>query len=103
MTNANGKRVTLATIKSFIKKSSAAGNLYFQSKSNFDGMVDCVMETNGIMEKFRATEKNLQFTLGISGAWFVGRSSDHFREWSKDGYRGYEVYNCCGHFIIATK
>ena len=36
------KKITRATFKSFINKN--AGNLLIKCKSDFDGMVDCVME-----------------------------------------------------------
>ena len=38
-------RITLATVKSFMKKNE--GKLFVKAKSSFDGMVDCVMPIEG--------------------------------------------------------
>ena len=96
-------KTTLATIKSFVRKNE--GNLFINCKSSFDGMVDCVMPVNGGFAK--ATKDNDSFynahTLGIKGTWFVGGSRDYFREYDADGMKGFEISNCCGHFILAVK
>ena len=94
------KKITLATIKSFIRKNK--GNLFIKNLTDFDGMVDCVMpcrnsEFNVAEETIRAIDN----TLGINGAWFVGRSNDFFEEYLDKFYTGYKISNCCGSFIIA--
>lgn len=94
-------KITRATVKSFIKKNF--DNLYINRKSRFDGSVDCVMPVKGGFKKVCATDWHEKYTLGVEGAWFVGNSRDSFSEYEKEGYKGIEVYNCCGSFILAVK
>lgn len=95
------KKITLRTIKSFISKND--GKIFIKRKSEFDSMQDCVTSING---EFRlcsnATSMN-DYNLGINGAWFVGQSRDYFESYEDDKFEGYEVYNCCGSFILAIK
>ena len=95
------KRITKATVKSFINKN--IDNLYFKSESSFDPMIDCVSHTDGAMSKAVQTSNNLENTLGISGAWFVGSSRNSFSAFENEQYVGIYVYNCCGSFILAIK
>lgn len=102
----NTKKITRSTIKSFINREIKNNNLYIKTKSSFDGMVDCVMPVDGgftKVEKCTRHENAKQYTLGIKGAWFVGQSRDYFTPWADDNFIGYEVYNCCGSFILAMK
>lgn len=104
MQTKDGKKVTLATIKSFIAREQKINNLYISKKSNFDGMVDCVMPTDD--QSFTPTlkaEDNIKYNLGVYGAWFVGNSRDYFTPYADDNFIGYEIYNCCGSFILAMK
>ena len=98
---------TLATLKAFIRKNS--DNLLIKCNSSFDGMTDCVQENRNAAFRpitphkpgvFKIEDSNSN-TLGISGVWLVGSSRDHITFYSKDGMTGYEVYNCCGSFILA--
>jgi len=94
------KKITLATVKSFINKNPA---LFISNRSSFDGMVDCVMPTDD--QDFTAVvriEDACRNRLGVQGAWFVLGGGDRFNEFENDQYKGIEVYNCCGHFILAT-
>lgn len=102
MLNKEGKRVTLSTIKAFIKREMARGNLYISNKSDFDGMVDCVMPCDN--KGFRkATAPNCvsENNQGVNGAWFVRSSRDYFQPFADENFIGYEVSNCCGDFILA--
>lgn len=92
---------TLATFKSFIKKTP---NLYISTKSSFDGMVDCCMpcENQGF-SPVQPSNGNLEHTLGIAGVWLVLGGGDRFYAFEDDHFTGFEVYNCCGHFYVATK
>lgn len=94
------KKITLATIKSFVRKSA---NLHISEKSRFDGMVDCVMptENNGFTPVI-ASDKHQQYTLGIQGAWFVLGGGDRFSAYEDEKFVGYSVYNCCGSFLLAV-
>lgn len=94
-------RTTLATIKSFIKKNP---ELYISNRTDFNGMEDGVRDCSN--QGFRPVTPAIhkyEDTLGIDGAWFVGSSRDSFRFYEKDGFSGYEIYNCCGKFILAIK
>jgi len=98
------KKITLATIKSFIRKNKS--NLFLNVKSSFDGMTDCIEFRNYGFNPIKNTEwaqNNHKHTMGIQGAWFVGQSRDYFSEYSKNGFFGYEVSNCCGSFVLAVK
>jgi len=96
------KKITLATIKSFIRKNN--NKLYIRTATTFDGMIDGCREcyNNGI-EKAEPTDLNNKHTLGIGGAWFVGQSRDYFTAYEADGFTGYEIYNCCGRFYLLIK
>jgi DNA-binding transcriptional regulator LsrR (DeoR family) len=96
------KKITLATIKSFIRKNE--GKIYIYVKSSFDGMVDCVMPTRDIeFVLAKKRESNLSNTLGLQRAWVVGNSDDSFRPYEDSKFIGYNIYNCCGEFILAIK
>ena len=95
------KHITLATIKSFIKKNK--NTLHINCRSSFDGMVDCVMPcSNGTFSPIQETEDNIRNSLGIAGAWFVTRSRDYFEVFDANGFTGYEITNCCGSFTLAV-
>ena len=89
------KKITLATLKAFIKKSS---ELFIEVKSDFNGMTDCV-EIVKIGIKKVSKEK----AIGHDGVWCVGSSRDYFKFVENENYFGIEVSNCCGHGILWTK
>lgn len=95
-------KITMATLKSFVRKN--AGQLYVMNLSDFDSMTDGVRQCDG--SQFRpATPSDVRngenHTLGIAGVWLVGRSRDYFNSFDSDGFKGIEVYNSCGNFVIA--
>lgn len=108
------KKITLATVKSFINKNKGKG-LVIKAKSSFDGMVDCVMPIkDAIWLTVEADKVNTkpgedatmgeQRTFGIDGAWFVGDSRDYFTVvTTPEGWQGIEVWNCCGSFVLAVR
>jgi hypothetical protein len=80
------KRITIATVKSFIRKNRQS--LLICYCSHFDGMTDSTQHND-----------NPQFVP--AGAWFVGRSRDFLSAFD-DGERvGFSVSNACGSFILA--
>lgn len=102
MTNSQGKKVTIATIKSFVKREKAINNLYIKTKTNFDSNSDCVMPTeDNAFHLVEETRLDSKYTLGIAGAWFVGSSRDYFTSFADSDYIGYEISNSCGTFILA--
>lgn len=94
-------KITRTTIKSFIARNK--NGLYIKTKSDFDAMQDCVTGRESEFTKIKESplEANNEYTLGINGAWFVGRSRDYFEPYADDHMVGYEVSNCCGSFILA--
>lgn len=82
------KKITLTTLKSFIKKNS---ELYVSVQSQFNSMVDGVRP---IENNFKKVSQN--DALGIDTVWLVGDSKDRFNFVENDLYFGIEVYNCCG-------
>jgi len=93
------KKITLATVKSFINKTA---DLHISTRSTFDGMQDCVASTgNREFAKANRTDEFIENTFGIVGAWFVKGSRDYFTEYNDGKFAGFEVYNCCGKFILA--
>lgn len=97
----NGKKITLATVKSFIKNNRE--NLFINVKRQFDGSVDGEVSKDGGYQPATETTANLENTLGIDGAWFVGSSRDYFKYIEQDGFEGINVYNCCGSFYLVIK
>src|SRR5690606_4189152 len=92
------KKITLATIKSFIKRNH--GKLYIIIRSTFDRMIDCVSTNRDAkLEKAQHVEDDGN-NLGIAGAWFVKQSRDYFTAYEDATHIGYEVYNCCGSFTL---
>lgn len=96
------KKITLASVKSFVKKN--ANNLYIDVRSSFSGYTDGIESVNsGFLPAEIKPNVNVNHTLGIEGAWFVGSSRDYFQAWENETFTGIKVYNCCGTFILATK
>ncbi len=94
-------RTTLATIKSFIKKN--ADNLYIKKLNSFDGMCDGISDRSA--HPFTQVAVNPELAdrrLGIAGAWFTP-GGNLFTPYDDGVFKGFDVYNCCGNFVIATK
>ena len=101
-------KITLATVKKFIRNNR--DNLVINLKSDFDGMTDCVQNRDGGFCKAEKENRedrpfytNDDRTLGIKKAWFVGGSRDYFTAYEDAIYRGINISNCCGRFILAIK
>ena len=88
------KKITMATLKSFIRKSPV---LYAEVKSSFSGMTDCVEPVNsGLVE---VSKEN---AIGHSGVWCVGSSRDYLKLVETETHFGIQVSNCCGCGILWT-
>ena len=90
------KKITMATVKSFIAKSK---NLYIEKISDFNGMSDMVefYDNNKLIE---TTQEN---ALGRDGIWTVGRGNDFFKFMESETHYGIKIFNSCGSGIIWTK
>ena len=95
------KKITKATVKSFIKKNS--GKIYVKVKSSFSGMTDAIERIEDDFDLAQESTRNLDHTLGIEDAWFVGHSRDYFTPYEDEKYNGYYIYNCCGSFVLAIQ
>lgn len=93
------RKITIASVKSFVKRNE--GNLFIKVKSKFDGMVDGVVACDNRFQAVTPDIRNKENTLGIAGAWFVGRSNDYLKEYNTSAFAGIEVTNSCGSFILA--
>jgi len=95
------KKVTVATVKAFIRHRLKDGNLAIRVKSDFDGMIDGVRpnEDQGFHParpmRLGHVLKNNQ---GVAGVWFVGHSRDYVERLEN----GFEVTNCCGSWEVKT-
>lgn len=99
MKKAQGTKITLATVKSFISKNK--GNLLIKVKSKFDGMVDGVRDVDDLgFHQALTDDLHTSNTLGICGAWFVKDSRDHLTAYEDANIKGFSIYNCCGSFIL---
>lgn len=93
------KKITKATIKSFINKN--IDNLFIKIEDSFDGMVDCVMPVEDEFHPIDKTEAN-DHNMGIKGCWFVNESRDWFNTYEDNKYTGYSISNCCGSFKLVV-
>lgn len=92
-------KITLATLKSFIKKN--AGKVFIDVGSKFDSMTDCCQICDDGFVKATDTNLHLEHTLGIQGAWVVRGSRDYLYAYEDDHYVGIKVSNACGSFVVA--
>lgn len=92
------KKVTLATVKSFIRKNLGKG-LLIKIESKFDGMVDSV---SAVEDTYDAALPSDGFAnhCGVAGAWFVKGSRDYFTRIDTETHQGFHVSNCCGSFDL---
>lgn len=101
----SGKKFTKASLKAWVRKNS--DNLYIKLVSKFDGMYDMVVDVdNGGFKKVPVVgDVDDRSTMGVQGAYFTGggRHGDSITPYEKDGFKGYNIYNCCGEFILAVK
>lgn len=102
MTATATKKTTVATVKAFIKKRLAAGDLLVNVASRFDGMYDCVMNTGNTGYAPATFTTPCKNDLGVKGVWFV-YGGDRCTPFDDGTYYGYRVWNCCGSWSVAAK
>lgn len=98
-TELKNKKITLATLKSFIKQDT----IFLKVRNSFNGMIDGLSPGTNIFEIIKTTNSNVSNTLGIIGVWCVGSSRDYFTYFNDGTFEGIEVYNSCGCFVLAKK
>ena len=97
------KKITLATLKSFMKKSET---LFIKNTRVFDWMTDSVTGVhNTNYDPIRKNEIDFEqkHTFWIEWLRLVWWGRDHFKYFEEDVYYGIEVWNCCGACRIVTK
>ena len=99
------KKITRATVKSFIRRHR--DNLFIRIDSKIQGYDDGKSRIHGATFN-AATVSNLadEITLGVEGAWFLGRGfvgGDYFESFQRDGYEGIEVFNRMCSFVLAVR
>ncbi len=97
-------KITLATLKSFVRKNE--GQLFINVRSKFDGMTDGVESRDGGFGEAKAddwSKNHVEHTLGYLGVWLVGSSRDSISAYEDDQFTGFHVYNCCGDFNIVIR
>lgn len=100
MTTTTAKRITKATIKSFVAKNRK--KLLIRVDSHFDGMTDGVEENRGAeLHPALDAERLADHNLGIQGVWLVLGSRDWFERYETETHIGYTCGNCCGKFTLA--
>ena len=96
------KKITLATIKSFIRKNE--GKLFIRCRSYFDGMTDGTSyHKNPQFIPVQKAEYYDKYNFGISGAWFVYSSNNFYSAIDEGDFVGYSIGNCCKDFDLAIK
>ncbi len=108
------KKITKATLKSFIRRNK--DNLFLRVNSKFDGMIDCVTNVKDTYSKvnpdninltnYKTTKEgweNRNYDLGIVGLWLVGSSRDYFRLIDTKNIFGIAISNSCGSCNLVIK
>lgn len=93
------KKITIATVKSFIKNNKE--NLLINVKSRFDGQTDCVEDRGNGFQKIKQIDRFHNNTQGINGVWFTPSTRNWCEAYEDNLYQGFRVDNCCGCFIVA--
>lgn len=93
------KKITIATVKSFINKNKDV--LLINVKSQFDGRTDGIEDRNNGFQKIRQSDRSHNNTLGIMGVWFTPSTRNFCEAYENEFYKGFRVDNCCGSFIVA--
>ncbi len=100
MKNLATKKITMATVKSFIKQDG----LHSLESSSFDGMNDCVMPSgNYEFKPIKTTNDVGYWKLGIIGVYCVGSGRDYFTYYNDGTFEGIKISNCCGSSILAVR
>lgn len=90
------KRITLATLKSFIRNSKR--QLFVEQHSEFKLMTDMI---ESVDRDITPVEK--EDAIGHKGVWCVFRASNYFKFAEKGGHYGITVCNCCGSWTLWTR
>ena len=93
-------KLTKTNFKTFIKKND--GQLLIERRNRFDGMTDGLEGCERGFSPVLKSDRHVDYTFGIEGAWLVGGGRDYFQAFENDQFKGIEVYNACGNFVVAV-
>lgn len=97
------EKVSLATLKAFIRREYKNKNLYIKEQSRFDGSIDSIRFIESGFSQVENFNELEEHTLGIQGLWLVKGSRDYITPWADKEFIGYEISNCCGQSILAFR
>lgn len=95
MENNKSKKITIATVKSFIRKNF--NNLYIKIINEFDSMIDGT--SYNYNSEFKKVSQNIEYYFNL----FSNSTKNYCEKFENNEFIGYEVGNCCYDFIIAIK
>ena len=95
------KKITRATIKSFVKKNR--DNLLINVHSDFNGMIDGLDFFDDGFIPAKHTDRDLEYTMGVEGAYLVPMSRNWFYHYEENGLVGITASNSCGSFTVAIR
>lgn len=99
--SANGRGITLATFKKFVRENE--GRLLIRTSSYFDGMIDGRTHVkNPAFSPATPTAGRDEHGLGYAEIHLVLGSRDYFTAFDEGEYTGIGVSNCCGSFTVAV-
>lgn len=92
------KKITKATIKSFIRKNK--DEIMVLHTNRFDAYCDGVRP---VSEPFERVEFRIENGKEVPSYLSVPLDIRHniFKPYNKNGMIGFEVYNCCGTYVVA--
>ena len=98
------KKITRATVKSFIRRHRDHLFIRIDSSKSDD---DCKRPIHGATFN-AATVSNCadRDTLGVEGAWFLGKGfvgGDYFQSFQREGYEGIAVSTYLSDFVLAVR
>lgn len=97
------RKITIATVKAFIRRNVKAGTLLVRSDAEFSGMTDSVECNRGAEFGPAVACHNHGNNLGIRGIYFVGTSGNWCTPFAEGDLTGFRVSNCCGRWVVAAK
>ena len=95
-------KITIATVKAFIRKAKAEGTLLVRCDSCFDGMTDSIENNRDAQFTTTSECRDNGNNMGIRGINFVASSGNWCKAYDDGTYAGFEVSNCCGSWVVAT-
>ena len=97
------KKITIATVKAFIRRNMKAGTLLVRSDAEFSGMTDCVESNRDAAFVPAVACHDNGNNVGVRGVYFVGSSGNYCTPFADGDVTGFRVSNCCGRWVVAAR